>query len=58
MGIAPGYLRQGYKNSSRTWRVDGPPSKTECFQRETYDGRLDARVMPKPVKLRVRNEED
>ena len=35
----------------RVWQVDGPPEKGTAFQREWWDGRLDARVCPKPVSM-------
>lgn len=50
---APGYLREGYKESTRTWRVDGPPEGAACFQTEHWDGRLDAKVFPKPVEMHL-----
>jgi len=56
MGTAPGYLRQGYKKSTRTWRVDGPPESNNT-QTEHWDGRLDAHVRPKPAKVRIAVEE-
>lgn len=55
---APAYLKQGYKKSHKTWRVDGPPG-TNNLQREHWDGRLDARVSPRTVsaKISVQNKE-
>ena len=53
---APGFLREGYRVSTRRWRVDGPPG-AENFQTEHWDGRLDAEVRPRPVKMRVRRDD-
>lgn len=44
--------RPGYKTSTRTWRVDGPDD-SNCYQREHWDGRLDAKVGAAPVKVRL-----
>lgn len=50
---SPGYLPEGYKDSTRQWRVDGPKEGAACFQTEHWSGRLDAKVFPKPVALHV-----
>ena len=50
-----GYLREGYKRSRRTWRGDGPPG-ADNFQTEHWDGRVDAEVRPRPLKVRVKTE--
>lgn len=38
----------------RVWQVDGPPEKGTAFQREHWDGTLDALVRPMPVSVNLR----
>jgi hypothetical protein len=44
-----GSLRPGYKRSKKKWRTDGDFSGG--FQTSHWDGRLDANIRPKRVKL-------
>ncbi len=42
--------RTGYTETTRTYRVDGPPESNN-YQREHFSGRLDAKVNANPVVL-------
>jgi hypothetical protein len=55
---APGFLREGYKRSTRTWRVDAPPEKVVSTQTEHWDGSLDAKVRPAAIVMKCHMELD
>ena len=45
--------RQGYKTSTRTWRVDAPPEDCDNTQTEHWSGQLDATVRPRPLRVKM-----
>ena len=45
-----GHLRPGYKSSSKKWKHDGDFSGS--FQTDHWDGRQDATITPKSVKVK------
>jgi hypothetical protein len=44
-------LREGYKESTKTWHPEGKHGYAAGTQTEHWDGRLDANARPSPVKI-------
>jgi hypothetical protein len=45
--------KPGYKSSSKVRKVDTHPAEARCYEKEYWDGHQDARVYPKPVRMKV-----
>mgnify|MGYP001171355437 CR=1 FL=1 len=45
--------KPGYKTSSRVRKIDANPQEARCYEREHWDGHQDARVYPKPVRMKI-----
>jgi len=42
-----------YKGSTRTREVKGPPDAAKVWQTEHWSGRVDAKVAPAPIKVKI-----